>query len=578
MVHPEVVLQGDGGVGLGGGLHFHVFFGLDSLVESVGVAAPFEDTTGLFVNNLDLVVHHHVFHVFLEEGVGFKQLVDGVHALRFHGEVAQHFVFLLLAGVVVATNPLNFGYLGSHVGQHEEVGIVVGSSQEVETFFGEFNGVLFFVDHEEEFIVDDVHVFRLLLHVEVFDFLQQGFHARFAQEFDEGFVFGQTPMRSEQQFASFALVFVGGLSGEELFGFGQYLCYKVFLHVVEPVHVFFHVVEELVFAFGCRSRDDEGCTGIVDQHRVNLVNYGEVVFSLHQFVRVSCHIVTQVVETEFVVGAVGDVGVVGGASGVAVGLVLVDAIHLQSVELEEHPHPFRVAFGKVVVHGHQVHTFAWQRVEIDGQRGYQCFPFAGGHLGNFPFVKHNAADELHIVVHHIPFDDVAAGHPRVAVASLVALNHNVVAFYRQVAIAIGGSHLHPFVFFKTAAGFFHHREGFGEYFQQDLLCFFEHAFLQRVDLLVKFFALVHIHIGFCFDAGLESRYLFVFLPNKGLYALPELVGHGTQVVVAKQFDLFVGLVNFCYQGHDFFEVAVRLGAEEFFNDAKHGYLCNDYQN
>src|SRR5690606_21620569 len=47
VIHAEVVLQGDGGVGLCGVLNFDVFLCLDSLVQAVGVSSALHNTTGL---------------------------------------------------------------------------------------------------------------------------------------------------------------------------------------------------------------------------------------------------------------------------------------------------------------------------------------------------------------------------------------------------------------------------------------------------------------------------------------------------------------------------------------------------
>ena len=53
-------------------------------MESVAVAATLHDTSGLLVDNLDLVVVDHVFNIFLKECVRLEELCDGVHALSFH--------------------------------------------------------------------------------------------------------------------------------------------------------------------------------------------------------------------------------------------------------------------------------------------------------------------------------------------------------------------------------------------------------------------------------------------------------------------------------------------------------------
>ena len=67
MVHAEVVLQRNGRVGLRGGLDGHALFGLNRLVESVGVAASVHDSAGLLVYDFDFALHDHVFHVFFKE-------------------------------------------------------------------------------------------------------------------------------------------------------------------------------------------------------------------------------------------------------------------------------------------------------------------------------------------------------------------------------------------------------------------------------------------------------------------------------------------------------------------------------
>ncbi len=99
------------------------------------------------------------------------------------------------------------------------------------------------------------------------------------------------------------------------------------------------LVEILVVAFGHGAGDDERCTGVVDKHGVDLVDNGVVVGTLHEVVGVHGHVVAEVVEAEFVVGAEGDVATVGGAAFGGVGLVLVDAVDRRAVEHIEGTHP-----------------------------------------------------------------------------------------------------------------------------------------------------------------------------------------------------------------------------------------------
>jgi hypothetical protein len=58
-------------------------------------------------------------------------------------------------------------------------------------------------------------------------------------------------------------------------------------------------------------RNDQRCSCIIDQNRIDLVDNREIVFALYEIFGRMCHVVAQVIETEFVVGSVGDVGVIG---------------------------------------------------------------------------------------------------------------------------------------------------------------------------------------------------------------------------------------------------------------------------
>ena len=81
VIHAEVVLESDGCESLCRSFHFHALLGLDSLVETVGIAAALHDAACLLIHNLDLVVVNHILDLTLEKGVGFQKLGNGVDAL-----------------------------------------------------------------------------------------------------------------------------------------------------------------------------------------------------------------------------------------------------------------------------------------------------------------------------------------------------------------------------------------------------------------------------------------------------------------------------------------------------------------
>ena len=149
-----------------------------------------------------------------------------------------------------------------------------------------------------------------------------------------------------------------------------------------------------------RTRDDQRRPRFVDQDAVDFVDDREVVPALHVVREVELHVVAEVVEAELVVGAVGDVAVVGDLPFLIVQVVLDDADrHAQ--EAVDPPHPLRVAAGEVVVDGDDVDALAGEGVEIRRQGRDQRLAFAGLHLGDLAAVQDDAADQLDVEVPHV---------------------------------------------------------------------------------------------------------------------------------------------------------------------------------
>ena len=87
VVHPEVVLNGDGGEGLGLSLDLHSFLGLHRLMQSVGPAPAGHDPAGELVHDHHLAFLHQVIHFLLVQHVRLQQLVDDVELLALDGVV-----------------------------------------------------------------------------------------------------------------------------------------------------------------------------------------------------------------------------------------------------------------------------------------------------------------------------------------------------------------------------------------------------------------------------------------------------------------------------------------------------------
>ena len=177
-----------------------------------------------------------------------------------------------------------------------------------------------------------------------------------------------------------------------------------------------HLQVQLGVVLGLAGNDQRRAR-LVDEDGVHLVDDREVERALHALADRIHHVVAQVIEAELVVGAVGDVGGVGG--------LLLVVRHARQVAAGGEPeeavdaaHPLGVAAGEVVVHRDHMHPTARQRVEVGGQRGDQRLALAGAHLGDLAVVQHHAADELDVEVAH-------AVHP------LASLAHHGEGFGQQ---------------------------------------------------------------------------------------------------------------------------------------------------
>ena len=147
----------------------------------------------------------------------------------------------------------------------------------------------------------------------------------------------------------------------------------------------------------------------VDQDRVHFVDDSEMMAALDAVGQVVLHVVAQIIETEFVVRSVGDIRAIGRAALRVVQIVNDDADG-EAKRLIDRAHPFRVAPRQIIVHGDDMHAAAGERIQIRGQSGDESLAFAGFHLGDFAFMQHHAADELHVKMPHSQL--AAAGFAR----------------------------------------------------------------------------------------------------------------------------------------------------------------------
>ena len=114
--------------------------------------------------------------------------------------------------------------------------------------------------------------------------------------------------------------------------------------------------------------------------------------ALHEVFGHHSHIVTQVVKTELIVRTKGDVGHVCLATGLGVGLVLVNAVNAQTMEHINRSVPFGVALGQVIVDRDHMHAVSGEGVEENGKGRDERLTFTRCHLGDFSLMQYSTAN------------------------------------------------------------------------------------------------------------------------------------------------------------------------------------------
>ena len=144
-----------------------------------------------------------------------------------------------------------------------------------------------------------------------------------------------------------------------------------------------------------RAGDNQRRARLVDEDRVDLVDDGEVELALDHVIQAELHIVAQVIEAEFVVGAISDIGGVLSAPRVIVETVD-DAAGGQAQLFINLPHPAGVTAGQIIVHCDDMHTGPVESIEINRQGRHQGLALTGFHLRDPAHVQDHAADQLDV--------------------------------------------------------------------------------------------------------------------------------------------------------------------------------------
>ena len=253
-------------------------------------------------------------------------------------------------------------------------------------------------------------------------------------------------------------------------------------------------------------------------------------FALYQIFRATCHIITKVVETEFVVSTESNIGHISFTTSVRVRLMLIDTIYAQSVEHIKRAHPFRVTLSQIIVDSYHMNTVSCQGIQEYRQGSHQSLTFTSRHFGNLTLMQYDTTKQLYIVVYHVPFHIVTACCPMVFPDSLIAIDRNeIFSFASQLTVEIGSSNYNLIVFRQTACCIFYDSKRCRQHFVQCLFVLVEHFFLKLINLREDSLTLFEFGV---FDSSFQLFYLLVFFYSRILDDLLQLLCFGTKFVVA----------------------------------------------
>ncbi len=218
-----------------------------------------------------------------------------------------------------------------------------------------------------------------------------------------------------------------------------------------------------------------------------------------------------------------------------------------------------------------MHAFAGEGVQEHGQRGNQGFTFTGGHFRNHAAlllvgfdaaIEDNAADELDVIMHHVPGNLIAAGHPVVVPDGFVALDlHKVAALGGQEFIELGSRHLHGLVLGEAAGGALHNGVGLRQELVQDFLDGGIFVFDEFVAFRSQRFLFLHGDVFFHLQLDFRDAVLEGLL-HRSNFVLQRLAVR-TELIIGKAVYLRIDGKNLVQDRTDYLHVPVTLAAEDF---------------
>ena len=121
-----------------------------------------------------------------------------------------------------------------------------------------------------------------------------------------------------------------------------------------------------------------------------------------------CHIITQVIKSQFVICYIGNILGIFFFSLCWIG-ILDNASTGESHKFIGRSHQFTVPLGKIIIDGDNMDSFSFQSMQITGKRTYKGFSLSSAHFSNSSLAHYDAAHELYRKRFHTQY--AAVGFP-----------------------------------------------------------------------------------------------------------------------------------------------------------------------
>ena len=239
--------------------------------------------------------------------------------------------------------------------------------------------------------------------------------------------------------------------------------------------------------------------------------------------------------------------------------MLVYAVHGKTMEHIQRTHPLGVTLGQVIVDSNHMHALSGKCIQEYRKRGHKSLSFTCRHLGNFPLMKCDTTDNLHVVVHHIPHDFITACGPMIGVHGLVPVDFHKIVRHGQILVKIRSSNYYFLILLKSPCSGLDNRKGLRKNLVKTLLDSIILLFDEFVRLSGKSLFLLHWNILVQLILNLGNPFLERRLHIPHL--LPQCSRMRTEIIVTETVYLRINSKHLVKNRLHRLVIAVSLGPE-----------------